>query len=125
MRGSWIGSPLTSRSRRQLRKQLPNRRHLKHKRGRLSLRHQRHLHLGLSDISQAGVDRDTTLGDIAIAAKQTEIDALNAQSLADRLETDAAITETRDVFLKASAQETLKYQTEVRQIQQCDAVSHP
>ena len=71
---------------------------------------------GLSDISQAGVDRDTTLGDIAIVAKQTEIDALNAQSIADRLETDAAITETRDVFLKASAQETLKYQTEVRQI---------
>ena len=32
------------------------------------------------------------------------------------METDAAITETRDVFLKASAQETLKYQTEVRQI---------
>ena len=70
---------------------------------------------GLSDISQAGVDRDTTLGDIA-SSETTEIDALNAQSLADRLETDAAITETRDVFLKASAQETLKYQTEVRQI---------
>ena len=70
---------------------------------------------GLSDISQAGVDRDTTLGDIA-SSETTEIDALNAQSIADRLETDAAITETRDVFLKASAQETLKYQTEVRQI---------
>ena len=70
---------------------------------------------GLSDISQAGVDRDTTLGDIA-SSETTEIDALNAQSLADRLETDAAITETRDVFLKASAQETLKYQTDVRQI---------
>ena len=70
---------------------------------------------GLSDISQAGVDRDTTLGDIS-QSETEEIDALNAQSLADRLETDAAITETRDVFLKASAQETLKYQTEVRQI---------
>ena len=70
---------------------------------------------GLSDISQAGVDRDTTLGDID-RSETEEIDALNAQSLADRLETDAAITETRDVFLKASAQETLKYQTEVRQI---------
>ena len=70
---------------------------------------------GLSDISQAGVDRDTTLGDIA-SSETTEIDALNAQSLADRLETDAAITETRDVFLKASAQETLRYQTEIRQI---------
>ena len=70
---------------------------------------------GLSDISQAGVDRDTTLGDIA-SSETEEIDALNAQSIADRLETDAAITETRDVFLKASAQETLKYQTEVRQI---------
>ena len=70
---------------------------------------------GLSDISQAGVDRDTTLGDIA-SSETEEIDALNAQSIADRLETDAAITETRDVFLKASAQETLKYQTDVRQI---------
>ena len=70
---------------------------------------------GLSDISQAGVDRDTTLGDID-RSETEEIDALNAQSIADRLETDAAITETRDVFLKASAQETLKYQTEVRQI---------
>ena len=70
---------------------------------------------GLSDISQAGVDRDTTLGDIS-QSETEEIDELNAQSIADRLETDAAITETRDVFLKASAQETLKYQTEVRQI---------
>ena len=70
---------------------------------------------GLSDISQAGVDRDTTLGDID-RSETEEIDALNAQSIADRLETDAAITETRDVFLKASAQETLKYQTEIRQI---------
>ena len=70
---------------------------------------------GLSDISQVGVDRDTTLDDIA-SSETEEIDALNAQSIADRLETDAAITETRDVFLKASAQETLKYQTEVRQI---------
>ena len=70
---------------------------------------------GLSDISQAGVDRDTTLGDID-RSETEEIDALNAQSLADRLETDAAITETRDVFLKASAQETLRYQTEIRQI---------
>ena len=70
---------------------------------------------GLSDISQAGVDRTETLGDID-RSETTEIDALNAQSIADRLETDAAITETRDAFLKASAQETLKYQTEVRQI---------
>ena len=70
---------------------------------------------GLSDISQAGVDRDTAFGDIA-SSETEEIDALNAQSIADRLETDAAITETRDVFLKASAQETLKYQTEIRQI---------
>ena len=70
---------------------------------------------GLSDISQAGFDRDTALGDID-RSETTEIDALNAQSIADRLETDAALTETRDAFLKASAQETLKYQTEVRQI---------
>ena len=70
---------------------------------------------GLSDIAQAGVDQDTTLAGI----NQTEIEdieGVNAQSIADRLETDAAITETRDAFLKASAQETLKYQTEIRQI---------
>ena len=70
---------------------------------------------GLSDISQAGFERDTAFGDIG-RSETEEIDELNAQSIADRLETDAAITETRDAFLKASAQETLKYQTEVRQI---------
>ena len=55
---------------------------------------------GLSDIAQAGIDRDTALSDI----DQTEtegIDAVNAQSIADRLETDAAITETRDQYIKA------------------------
>ena len=70
---------------------------------------------GLSDIAQAGVDQDTTLAGIN-ETEIEDIEGVNAQSIADRLETDAAITETRDVFLKASAQETLKYQTEVRQI---------
>ena len=70
---------------------------------------------GLSDISQAGFERDTAFGDIG-RSETEEIDELNAQSFADRLETDASITETRDAFLKASAQETLKYQTEIRQI---------
>ncbi|MDE0686565.1 MAG: hypothetical protein OXI61_00180 [Candidatus Poribacteria bacterium] len=55
---------------------------------------------GISDIAQAGVDRDTALSD----TDQTEgegIDAINAQSIADRLETNAAITETRDQYIKA------------------------
>ena len=70
---------------------------------------------GLSDIAQAGVDQDTTLAGIN-ETEIEDIEGVNAQSIADRLETDAAVTETRDAFLKASAQETLKYQTEIRQI---------
>ena len=70
---------------------------------------------GLSDIAQAGVDQDTTLAGIN-ETEIEDIEGVNAQSIADRLETDAAVTETRDAFLKASAQERLKYETEIRQI---------
>ena len=70
---------------------------------------------GVSDITQAGLDRETALTDID--QDETEaLDAVSAAAIKDRLETDAAITETRDAFLKASAQETLKYQTDIRQI---------
>lgn len=75
---------------------------------------------GLSDIAQAGIDRDTALGDI----DQTEregIDAVNAQSIADRLETDAAITETRDTYIKARDTEIFKHNTAMLQLNLAEA----
>ena len=75
---------------------------------------------GLSDIAQAGVDRDTTFSDI----DQTEIadiDAINAQSIADRLETDAAITETRDAYIKARDTEIFKHNTAMLQLNTAEA----
>ena len=91
---------------RQLRMQWHNRRHLKPKLGTTFADASLAFQPGLSDIEQAGIDRDTALSDI----DQTEIegiDAVNAQSIADRLETDAAITETRDASI--SRHETLRY----------------
>ena len=75
---------------------------------------------GLSDIAQAGIDRDTALRDI----DQTEtegIDAVNAQSIADRLETDAAITETRDAYIKARDTEIFKHNTAMLQLNTAEA----
>lgn len=75
---------------------------------------------GFSDIAQAGVDRDTALSDI----DQTEtegIDAVNAQSIADRLETDAAITETRDAYIKARDAEIFKHNVAMLQLNQVEA----
>ena len=75
---------------------------------------------GLSDIAQAGVDRDTALSDI----DQTEtegIDAVNAQSIADRLETDAAITETRDAYIKARDTEIFKHNVAMLQLNTAEA----
>lgn len=75
---------------------------------------------GLSDIEQAGIDRDTALSDI----DQTEtegIDAVNAQSIADRLETDAAITETRDQYIKARDTEIFKHNTTMLQLNLAEA----
>ena len=69
----------------------------------------------LSGIAQADADRAATLGEID--RQETEgIGEVNAQAIVDRLVTDAAIAETRDAFLKASAQEALRYQTDIRQI---------
>jgi hypothetical protein len=75
---------------------------------------------GLSDIDQAGFDRDATISGI----DETEIegiDAVNAQSLADRLETDAAITETRDAYIKARDAEIFKHNVAMLQLNTAEA----
>ena len=54
---------------------------------------------GLSDIAQAGVDRDTTLSGID-AAETAAFREIDAQSIADRLQTDAEITAARDEYIK-------------------------
>ena len=75
---------------------------------------------GLSDIAQAGIDRDTAISDI----DQTEIadiDAINAQAIADRLETDASITETRDAYIKARDTEIFKHNVAMLQLNTAEA----
>ena len=75
---------------------------------------------GLSDIAQAGVDRDTALSDIDQA--ETEgIDAINAQAIVDRLETDAAIAETRDAYIKARDTEIFKHNVAMLQLNTAEA----
>ena len=75
---------------------------------------------GISDIAQAGIDRDTAFGDIS-QTETEDIDAVNAQSIADRLETDAAITETRDAYIKASDTEIFKHNTTMLQLNTAEA----
>ena len=75
---------------------------------------------GLSDIAQAGFDRDTALSDID-QTETEEIDAVNAQSIADRLETDAAITETRDAYIKARDTEIFKHNVAILQLNTAEA----
>ena len=75
---------------------------------------------GLSDISQAGVDRDSAITGID-EGETADIDAVNAQSLVDRLETDAAITETRDAYIKARDTEIFKHNTEILQLNIAEA----
>lgn len=75
---------------------------------------------GRSDIAQAGVERDTAFREI----DQTEsegIDAVNAQSIADRLETDAAITQTRDTYIKARDTEIFKHNAAMLQLNLAEA----
>jgi len=75
---------------------------------------------GISDIAQAGVDRDTALSDID-QSETADIDALGAQSIADRLETDAAITEARDNYIKARDTELFKHNVAILQLNQAEA----
>ena len=75
---------------------------------------------GLSDISQAGVDRDTALSGID-QTEAEDIDAVNAQSLADRLETDAAITEARDNYIKSRDIEIFKHNVAILQLNIAEA----
>ena len=70
---------------------------------------------GFSDIAQAGVDRDTALGDID--RREIEgIEGINAQGIADRLETDAAITEARDAYIKARDTEIFAHNVAMLQL---------
>ena len=75
---------------------------------------------GLSDIAQAGVDRDTALGDID-RSEIEGIEDINAQSIADRLETDAAITEARDAYIRARDLEIFRHNTAILQLNQAEA----
>ena len=69
---------------------------------------------------QAGVDQDTAFSDID-PTEIEDIDAINAQSIADRLETDAAITEARDQYIKARDTEIFKQNTAILQVNTAEA----
>ena len=75
---------------------------------------------GVSDIAQAGIDRDSAIAGID-EGETAEIDGVNAQSIADRLETDAAITETRDAYIKARDTEIFKHNTAMLQLNIAEA----
>ena len=75
---------------------------------------------GLSDIAQAGVDRDTALGDID-RSEIEGIEGINAQGIADRLETDAAITEARDAYIKARDTEIFAHNVAMLQLNTAEA----
>lgn len=75
---------------------------------------------GISDIAQAGVDRDTAFGEID-SAETEGIDAVNAQAVTDRLETDAAITEARDAYIKARDTEIFKHNVAILQLNTAEA----
>ena len=59
----------------------------------------------------AGIDEGET----------ADIDAVNAQSLADRLETDAAITEARDNYIKSRDTEIFKHNVAILQLNIAEA----
>ena len=75
---------------------------------------------GISDIAHAGIERDSAIAGID-EGETADIDAVNAQSLADRLETDAAITETRDAYIKARDTEIFKHNTAMLQLNTAEA----
>lgn len=76
---------------------------------------------GISAIGQAGADRSATLTGID-AAEQADLDSLNAQSLADRLETDAEITAARDAYIKARDAQILQHNTAILQLNQQESI---
>ena len=75
---------------------------------------------GLSDIAQAGVDRDTAVGNID-RSEIEGIEGINAQGIADRLETDAAITEARDAYIKARDTEIFAHNVAMLQLNTAEA----
>ena len=74
----------------------------------------------LSGIGQAEADRAAALGGIN-QTERDEIGTVNAQSIADQLNTDAAITATRDTYIKARDTEILKHNTAILQLNLAEA----
>ena len=70
---------------------------------------------GVSDLTQAGIDRDTVLSGID-TTEQEGIAEVNAQSIADRLATDAEITAARDAYIQARDQAILEHNTAIREL---------
>ena len=75
---------------------------------------------GISDIAQAGVDRDAALDEIDRGETEA-LDAVNAQAIADRLETDAAITEARDTYIKARDAEIFSHNVAILKLNTAEA----
>lgn len=76
---------------------------------------------GISDIAQAGVDRDAAVDEIDRGETEA-LDAVNAQAIADRLETDAAITEARDTYIKARDAEIFSHNVAILKLNTAEAV---
>ena len=74
----------------------------------------------LNDLSQAGVDRAAALGEID-RTESEGIAEVNAQAIADRLDTEASITETRDAYIKARDTEIFKHNTAILQLNLAEA----
>ena len=70
---------------------------------------------GVSDLTQAGIDRDTALSGID-TAEQEGLAEVNAQSIADRLATDAEITAARDAYIQARDQAIFEHNTAIREL---------
>ena len=69
----------------------------------------------LSGIAQADLDRQTALQGID-ATEVSDLSGVTAESLADRLTTDAAITAERDAYIKARDIEIFNHNTAIRQL---------
>ena len=70
---------------------------------------------GVSDLRQAGLDRGAALSGID-TAEQEGIAEVNAQSIADRLATDAEITAARDAYIQARDQAIFEHNTAIREL---------
>ena len=66
-------------------------------------------------LTQAGLDRSATLSDID-AEEKAGIEGVNAQAIADRLQTDADITAARDTYTLARDAAILEHNTAIREL---------